>query len=158
MTELRLCPLTLREANGFVAKYHRHHKPAQGHRFSIGVKRGEDLVGVCIVGRPVARKTDYSVVAEVTRLCTDGTRNACSILYAAAARAARAMGFQRIQTFILASELGTSLKASGWRFDGESAVGGRAWTHPEARQLLLSGNTRSPDQAGVVKHRYVKDL
>lgn len=111
---LHLVPVTFAEACAFVAAHHRHHKPPTGHRFSIGAARGGQLVGVVIVGRPVARDSDDGVTAEVTRLCTDGTSNACSMLYGAAARAARAMGYTAIQTYILESEHGASLRASGW--------------------------------------------
>ena len=118
---LSIIPLTLAEANALVARWHRHHIPAVGHRFSIGVIDADGIVrGACIVSRPVARLTDDRRVAEVTRLVTDGTPNACSALYAAAARACKAMGFLKIQTFILKEEPGTSLKACGWINDGDS--------------------------------------
>ena len=120
--------IDLAEANAFVAQYHRHHKPVIGHMFSIGAALDDKIVGVVIVGRPVARMRDDGVTAEVTRLCTDGSANACSFLYGAAARAAFALGFKRIGTYILASEPGTSLMASGWRQIGE--VRGRSWTTP----------------------------
>ena len=120
--------IELAEANAFVAEHHRHHKPVVGHRFSIGAVLGDQLVGVAIVGRPVARMRDDGLTAEVTRLCTDGTKNACSFLYGACARAAFALGFKRIGTYILASEPGTSLTAAGWRLIGE--VRGRSWTTP----------------------------
>lgn len=120
--------IELSEANDFVAEHHRHHKPVQGHLFSLGAVLGEKIVGVAIVGRPVSRHRDDGMTAEVTRLCTDGTKNACSFLYGAAARAAFALGFTRIGTYILASEPGTSLTATGWRLigetDGRSRFGG----------------------------------
>ena len=134
MSRLRIVPLTLRQANGLVADLHRHHKPVQGHRFSIGCEKDGTLVGAAIVGRPVARMTDAYRVAEVTRLVTDGTPNACSMLYGAAARAAQAMGYDSIQTFILDSEPGTSLKAAGWTVIGNTEASdgwesrGRLWT------------------------------
>ena len=130
---LRVRPLTLKQANEMVAQLHRHHKPAQGHRFSIGAYDGETLVGAAIVGRPVARKTPAYSVAEVTRLVTNGHPNACSLLYSAAARAAEAMGFQRIQTFILASETGASLRAAAWRDCGEA--GGKEWNGRDRKNL-----------------------
>ena len=111
---MRSVRVELKEANAFVALHHRHHKPVVGHRFSIGVEYEGKLVGCVTVGRPVARMTDQKHVAEVTRLVTDGTPNACSFLYAQAARAAKELGFTSIQTFILDTEPGTSLKASGW--------------------------------------------
>ena len=93
---LEIVPMTLKEANAFVEQNHRHHGPVVGHKFSIGLSDGEKIVGVAIVGRPVARHLDDGWTLEVNRLCTDGTRNACSMLYAAAWRAARAMGYKRI--------------------------------------------------------------
>lgn len=120
--------LELAEANAFVAEHHRHHKPVVGHLFSIGAALEGKIVGIAIVGRPVARSRDDGVTAEVTRLATDGTENACSFLYGAAARAAFALGFKRIGTYILASEPGTSLAGAGWRKIGE--VRGRSWSTP----------------------------
>lgn len=122
---LDIVPMTLREANAFVAQYHRHHGPTVGHKFSIGCTDGEKIVGVAIVGRPVSRYLDDGWTLEVNRLCTDGTHNACSMLYAAAWRAARAMGYHKLVTYILQSETGTSLKAAGWKCVGEA--GGLRW-------------------------------
>ena len=119
-------PLELAEANAFVEKHHRHHRPVIGHKFSIGAAKGADIVGVAIVGRPVARGRDDGLTLEVTRLATDGSRNACSFLYGAAARACFALGYKRIGTYILASEPGTSLRAAGWRLISE--VRGRSWS------------------------------
>lgn len=117
---LLITPLELKEANRFVALVHRHHFPVIQHRFSFGVVDVEgELHGVCIVGRPVGR-SDRRKVAEVTRLATDGTPNACSMLYAAAARACKALGYEVVQTYILGTEPGTSLIAAGWSFDGQA--------------------------------------
>lgn len=128
MKNLSIVPLDLASANAFVADRHRHHGEVVGHKFSLGAMLGEQLVGVAIVGRPVARMRDDGWTLEVTRLCTDGTRNACSFLYGAAARASFALGYRRIGTYILASEPGTSLKAAGWREIGR--VSGRSWSAP----------------------------
>jgi hypothetical protein len=125
---LSVVRIGLDEANAFVAEHHRHHPPVVGHLFSIGAALGDAIVGVAIVGRPVSMHRDDGVTAEVTRLCTDGTRNACSFLYGAAARAAFALGFMRIGTYILKSEPGTSLTAAGWILMGE--VKGRSWSRP----------------------------
>lgn len=123
---LEIVPMTLKEANAFVAQHHRHHKPTVGHKFSIGCSDGEEIVGVAIVGRPVSRHLDDGWTLEVNRLCTDGSRNACSMLYAAAWRAAKAMGYKRLVTYILEREPGTSLKAAGWKCIGRA--GGLRWT------------------------------
>ena len=124
--KLTRIPLTLGEANAFVSQYHRHHKPVIGHKFSIGAVLGESVVGVVIVGRPVSRHRDNGMTLEATRLCTDGTKNACSFLYGAAAKACFSLGYSRIGTYILADEPGTSLAASGWREIGRSP--GRSWS------------------------------
>lgn len=132
MSKMRHTRVALADANDFVARLHRHHKPVVGHLFSLGAVLDGQLVGVAIVGRPVARMRDDGKTAEVTRLCTDGTKNACSFLYGAAARAAFALGFERIGTYILASENGTSLRASGWREIGRTKGG--SWDTPSRRR------------------------
>ena len=123
---LEIVPVTLAEANAFVERYHRHHKPVTGHKYSIGVTDGEKIVGVAIVGRPVSRYLDDGLTLEVTRCCTDGTQNACSMLYGAAWRAAKAMGYKKVITYILQSESGASLRASGYKCIGQA--GGLRWT------------------------------
>lgn len=123
---LQVIPINLKEANAFVERNHRHHKPVVGHKFSIGASDGERVIGVAIIGRPVSRHLDDGWTLEVTRCCTDGTRNACSLLYGAAWRAARAMGYRKVITYILSSEHGSSLKASGYKCIGQA--GGLRWT------------------------------
>lgn len=144
---LFVVPVELKEANAFIAAHHRHHAPVVGHRFSIGAVDEEGVLhGVCVVGRPVARLAGHPRdVAEVTRLATDGSPNACSILYGAAARACRALGFRRIQTYTLPSEGGASLRASGWVEEG--AAGGGQWKHTD-------GKPRRTDQPIDVKTRW----
>lgn len=132
---LELVPISLKEANAFVEKYHRHHKPVVGHKFSVAASNGEKIVGVAIVGRPVARYLDDGWTLEVNRLCTDGTKNACSFLYSAAWRAARNMGYKKLITYILKSENGSSLKASGWKCIGEA--GGLRWTGKRRPEIDL---------------------
>ena len=107
--------------------------------------------GAAIVGRPVAREIDQYKVAEVTRLVTDGTKNACSILYAACARACEAMGFDKIQTYILEEESGTSLRASGWAF--EAWTSGGDWNNSAANK-----GTRRTDQPMGMKQRWSKSF
>lgn len=103
---LTLKPVSLADANSFVALHHRHHRPVRGHKYSLGCMADGQLVGVAITGRPVSRYLDDGLTLEVNRLCTDGTKNACSFLYGAAARAAKAMGYRKIITYIL--DMGTS--------------------------------------------------
>lgn len=144
----KIVPLELKDLNALVERLHRHHKKVRGHRFSIGLKIDGNLVGGISVGRPVARKTNQRTVLEVTRLVTDGTRNACSTLYAAAARVGKALGYERIQTFILDTEPGTSLRGAGWEFEGKS----------KGRDGWKSRSGRRSDQPQCVKHRYSKIL
>ena len=101
---LHLQPITFREACRFISQHHRHHLPPKGYKFGIGVNDGERVVGVITVGRPVARALDDGWTAEVTRCCTDGTPHVASKLYAAAWRAARAMGHRRLITYTLVEE------------------------------------------------------
>lgn len=146
---MRVVPLTLKQANEMVSKLHRHHKPAVGHRFSLGAEKDGVLVGAVIVGRPVSRELPQYEVAEVTRLVTDGTRNACSFLYSACSRVAKEMGFKLIQTYILESEPGTSLKAAGWKLDGLTSGGN--WNNSWRKG-------RREDQPLCRKQRWVKEL
>lgn len=112
---------TLREANLYVEQHHRHHDRVIGHKWSLAAYKDGRLCGVVIVGRPTGRRLDDGETLEVTRLCTDGTRNACSFLYAAAARRAKREGYSKIITFILQSEPGTSLRAAGWTMEAAKA-------------------------------------
>lgn len=151
MLEVR--PISIATANAYVEQHHRHHGKKVGCRFAIAVYEGDEIKGVAICSNPVARKSDDGFTLEVSRLCTDGTRNACSILYGACARIAKDMGFKKIQTYILESEQGISLKASGWVLEDENA-GELSWQiHPSKRQrernmqpeqLMLFGEKKKP--------------
>lgn len=116
---LRLVPVSFADACGFVAMHHRHHQPPAGHKFSIGVALDDVLVGVAMVGRPVARAYDDGATLEVNRTATDGTPNANSMLYGAAWRAAKALGYSRLITYTQEGESGSSLRAAGWTVVGE---------------------------------------
>jgi hypothetical protein len=143
-------PITLRAANRFVLRRHRHHGPVAGHKFAIAARIGKKICGVVIVGRPVARSEDKKrTIAEVTRLCCDGTPNVCSYLYAAAARACAAMGYTKIRTSILASETGHSLLASGWRFSHVTRA--TDWNRPKRARKVVP-------HLKVPKKVFVKEL
>lgn len=126
---LKAIPVSLKQANAYVDELHRHHNPVVRDKFRVGVELNGNLVGVAQVGRPVSRCLDDGQTLEVIRCCTDGTKNACSFLYSRCARIAEEMGYRKIVTYILASELGASLKASGWYCEEESAGGG-SWNRP----------------------------
>ena len=124
LERLRIVPVTFRQACAFVSEHHRHHKPPRGCRFTLGVAAGDDLVGVAMVGRPVARHYDDGLTLEVNRTCTDGTKNANSMLYGAAWRAAKALGYARLVTYTQEGESGVSLRAAGWRVVAEREARG----------------------------------
>uniref|UniRef100_A0A6M3KJ56 N-acetyltransferase domain-containing protein n=1 Tax=viral metagenome TaxID=1070528 RepID=A0A6M3KJ56_9ZZZZ len=140
---LELQPITFKEASEYITEHHRHHKPPVSWKFGIAVNDGENVVGVITVGRPVSRHLDNGWTAEVNRCCTDGTKNASSMLYSAAWRAARAMGYRRLITYTLVTEPGASMRAAGWKAIGETAGGSwscksrpRVDTHPLGQKTL----------------------
>ena len=143
---IELVPIRQSEAKAFVSQYHRHHKSAPaGSIFQIGCSKDDDIIGVVIVGRPVARHLDNGWTLEVTRLCVkDNIKNACSMLYSASWRVAKGLGYKRLITYILDTENGASLKASNWKEIG--VVGGGSWDrkdrprvdkHPTQKKILF---------------------
>lgn len=135
---LKIMPCDLKTAIAFVGKYHRHNKPPSGHKFSIACYDGERLCGVAMVGRPIARMLDDGMTVEITRNCTDGTYNACSMLYGACVRAAKALGYKKIITYTLITEPGTSLKASNFTIVSQNCGGG-SWNKPSRpREVVQS--------------------
>ena len=150
MSDLVAVPLSRDQANDFILKHHLHHKPCQGDKFRVGVAadNGTRLCGVAMIGRPVSRVLDDGETVEVVRLCADGTKNACSFLYGRAAKIAKLMGYKRIITYILETEDGTTLKASGFELDGTTKGG--SWDTPSRR--------RSQKAPTCKKLRWVKIL
>jgi len=131
---LSLVPVSFAEANAFVAEHHRHHKPMPGVKFCLAVADETGKVrGVSMVGRPVARNSDDGWTLEVNRLCTDGARNACSMLYSASWRAAKALGYRKLVTYTLPEEGGASLRGAGWRLVGER--GGGSWSRAQRPRI-----------------------
>lgn len=122
---LTAVPVSISDACEFVTQFHRHHRAPVSGLFAVGCATEEKLCGVAIVGRPVARMLQDGWTAEVTRVATDGTKNACSFLYSACWRAARSLGYRKLITYTLSSEPGTSLRAAGWSIVAE--VRGRSW-------------------------------
>jgi len=158
---LKIVPLDLKRANFYVDQHHRHNGATNGHKFSIGVLNGDELAGVCICGKPVARFLDNGKTLEVRRVCTTGARNACSILYAAAARVAKELGYERIITYTLQSETGTSLRAAGWTL--VCKAGGQSWNMPgrpreEKRRTLFGTEYKYPDPIEQPKYRWERIL
>jgi hypothetical protein len=120
--KLKIKPIHLRAANDFVKKYHRHNLPTVGGKFAISVYGNDKMCGVAICGRPTARNADNGVTLEIYRVCTDGTYNACSKLYGACCKIAKAMGYEKIITYILASENGASVRAANFICEGKAGL------------------------------------
>jgi hypothetical protein len=136
---LRIVPMKHATANEFVRKLHRHSRPTLGAIFCVGVA-DEELRGVAIVGRPIARHLDDGASLEILRVATDGARNACSMLYGACRRIGREMGYARILTYTLPEEGGASLKAAGYKFDGEAGNSASAWHNRPGRTAQPIGD------------------
>jgi hypothetical protein len=142
-------PCTLKEANALVETLHRHHKPCVGHRFSLACYDDDDLCGIVICGRPVSRGCDPYLTLEISRCATNGTKNAISKLYGAVCKAAKAMGYLKVQTYTLPEEGGASMRASGFNLVAETAGG--QWAHTDGKQ-------RRTDQPISIKHRWERTL
>ena len=156
---LEIRPITLQAANAYVGQFHRHNLPTTGHKFSVSCYDGDRLCGVAIAGRPVSRRLDDGLTVEILRVCTDGTRNACSILYGACSRCAKEMGYKRVVTYTLVSEPGSSLRAAGFKNCGEA--GGVSWNVPsrprEEIQESLFGTVRKyPDEKKIRWEKHYK--
>lgn len=157
--KLKAKPISLTESNIFVAEHHRHHLPVTRDKFRVACEVDGKIVGVANVGNPVARKLCDGYTLEVTRLCTDGTKDVCSFLYSRCARICKEMGYKKIITYILETEDGTSLKASGWHLDKENA-GGVTWNMPsrprEVEIHTLFGTVEKYPMC--LKQRWCKEL
>jgi hypothetical protein len=146
MTTKKIRPISLKVAQEFVREHHRHNKPPVGHKFSVGLFVGDTLVGVAVAGRPIARMLDDGLTLEVTRTCTDGTRNANSMLYGAIVRAATALGYAKCVTYTQHDESGASLRGAGWEIAVQLPA--RAgWDAP-------SRNRENIGSAGVARVRW----
>jgi hypothetical protein len=164
---LELGSVSCADAKAFVVAHHRHNPPPVSWRWGHAVRNGRDLVGVAMVGRPVARKLDHTRIVEVNRLCVPHTDpkelawNACSMLYGAAAREAKARGFAKIITYTLESEDGTTLRAAGWI--PEASVKGRSWDRTKRARTDKAPTVNKVRWAKVLDPkspagRYVGDL
>ena len=154
-------PIERKQAQEFINRLHRHHAASVGDKFRIAAKKGGVIVGVAQVGRPIARNLSDGYTLEVLRLCTNGEKDVCSFLYSRCARIAREMGYRRIITYILETESGTSLKASGW-ICAEEKCGGETWencTRTKQRPVQLSMiEQKAKYPVNVSKQRWEKEL
>ena len=158
---LKIKPIDLNAANEYVLKNHRHNGKVLVHRFSISVYDNDRLCGVAICGNPVARKLDNGDTIEVKRCCTDGTKNACSILYGRCARIAKDMGYAKIITYITNEETGVSLRASGYDLEAEDCGGRNGWSMPSRPRIVREENLFGEVTASYpigIKKRYSKTL
>ena len=126
--KLEIVPCLHREAKAFVRKHHRHHRPPRGMIFCVAAALEDRIVGVAICGRPVSRILQDGYTVEILRVCSDGTRNCCSLLYGACRRAAKALGYRRVITYTLPEEGGASLRAAGFTLTGKTEGG--SWSRP----------------------------
>lgn len=153
---LTLAPCTIADARRFVGIHHRHNLPPKVALFALAADEDGERVAVAIVGRPVARLADDGQTVEVVRLCSVGTRNACSFLYGAACRAAKALGYRRVITYTLQSEPGASLRAAGFTEDARLKAR-KGWDTPSRPRVTydLFGNERAPLEAKI---RWVREV
>lgn len=160
---MKAVPMELKPCQAYINQYHRHHQAAHRDKFRIAVAEGNEIVGVVQVGRPVSRKLDNGKTLEVLRMCSPGNRkNVCSFLYSRAARIAKEMGYEKIITYILETELGTSLKAAGWECEAVG-VGGSDWNVPSRPREVIASQMSLFDEKpkypiNVKKQRWVKRL
>lgn len=159
---MKAVPVTRQEASDFINRLHRHHAASVGYKFAVGAADDDgNLIGVAVCGRPVARHLDDGTVLELTRLCTDGSRNACSFLYSKCARIAKEMGYRKIITYILETEPGTSLRASGWTLELQKC-GGDTWENCRRTQSRPVQVSMFPEKekypVGILKQRWSKEL
>lgn len=150
---MNIIPCTYKTACEFVNQHHRHHIASPGCKFCLGLMKDNKLCGVAICGRPVSRYLDNGFTLEINRLCTDGTRNACSMLYGACCRVAKAMGYKKVITYILESENGASLKASNFICEGQA--GGTHWTGIREQTQMSFIENKTPEE---MKVRWSKEL
>ena len=159
---MRAVPMELKDAQNFINTHHRHHQASHRDKFRIAASDGKNIVGVIQVGRPISRALDDGHTLEVLRLCTTGEKDVCSFLYSRAARIAKEMGYTKIITYILESEPGTSLRASGWKLEADG-VGGSDWNVPSRpREVVASQMSLFPEKqkypVGEKKQRWCKWL
>jgi hypothetical protein len=141
--KIKAAPISLKAAADYISANHRHHQPLKIDKYRLAAVIGGCIAGVVQVGRPASRMLDDGKTLEVARMCTNGGRNVCSFLYSRAARIAKELGYEKIITYILGSEPGDSLRASGWH--KEADIKGKSWncpSRPRADKHPLCGKQR----------------
>lgn len=160
--KFKTVPMDILQVQDYINKNHRHHAAAHRDKFRIGIVDSDGtIIGVAQCGRPVSRGMQDGKTLEVLRLCTDGTKDACSFLYSKCARIARELGYERIITYILETESGTSLRASGWQLDNPHCGGG-SWANCDrtmqrpVQMTMFQEKQKYPEN--VAKQRWIKYL
>jgi len=149
-------PVTFREANRFLEQHHRHHGSVAGGKFAIGLYELGTLIGVACCGRPVSRALDDGLTLEINRLCClNSEKNACSMLYGRSCLVAKDMGYRKVITYILESESGVSLRASGFTLEARNA-GGKEWTGRRSKSREKASGKKIPPME--LKQRWVRIL
>ena len=154
---LEIRPITFKTASQYIDQHHRHNGKTVGCKFVIGCFEGEKMVGVAVCGRPISRHYDDGFTLEINRVCTDGTHNACSMLYGASCRIAKDMGYKKVITYTLVTENGASLKASNFKCEGEA--GGIEWTgerNPNNKAYKQMSLFPTKEKPHVMKQRWVR--
>ena len=141
---LVLRPVTVKAALPFVRAVHRRLPRVQGAMWAVSVLRGAERVGVALVGHAARLLAEDDCLSVLRCAVIEGHHNACSMLYGACSRAAKAMGATDLVTYTHADENGASLKASGWIYGG-STTGGE---HSRA------GRKRAPAVDAAPKQRW----
>ncbi len=133
---LHLQPISFKEACAYIKAHHRYLKPPVGWKFGVAVNDGEKVVGVAVASRPVSRMLDDGLTLEITRMATDGSANAITILAGAIRRAAAALGYRRVVTYAMGCEnRGESLRAAGFICHGKA--GGGSWSRSKANRIRV---------------------
>jgi hypothetical protein len=130
---LELRPIGTREASAVVKRLHRHLPRVVGGLFAVSVFDNDELVGVGVASRPKARFLQDGFTVEISRVATDGHRNACSKIYGALCRACAAIGVRRVVTFTRTDEPGTSLRAAGFTEAGLTRE--QSWDRPQRHRF-----------------------
>lgn len=150
---LHVAPCSAAEANDYVKTVHRHNGTLPTSIFRVLVHDDERIVrGVAIAGAPKARMLMTPGTLEVSRVATDGSRNACSMLYGACTRAARALGYRRLVTYTLEIEAGASLRASGWSLTSRTKA--ESWS----RRQAAKGNPDYVDGHDAVTNKWRSEI
>lgn len=149
-------PITFRDVKRFIGEHHRHNLPPTGWLFGSTLWDGDELRAVGVASRPTGRGLQDGATMEVSRVCTIGDRNACSMLYGALCRAGGALGYWRAYTYTLVEEDGASVRAAGFVFDAEVPARDAEPHGDGARyQTDLFGNDIRPPGA---KNRWIRVL